>query len=80
MIELRNRDSHDVLGIIDEEQLQFLIDHLEETETEDRDYWIDENTLEMLEEEGADPELLRILRKALGEEAEGVEVEWDRRR
>ena len=43
--------------------------------TEDRDYWIDAPTLQMLEEHGADETLLDILRRALGTKA-GVNVRW----
>jgi hypothetical protein len=75
MIELRNSESDRVLGTINEDQLQFLIDHLEETEASDRDYFIDAPTIEMLEEEGADPGLVALLRGAVGD-GEGLEVRW----
>jgi hypothetical protein len=42
---------------------------------DDRDYWIDAATLEMLEESGADAEILHTLGGALGTR-EGVNVRW----
>ena len=40
-------------------------------------FGINRDTLDMFEEEGADPALIEVLRKALGEREE-MEVEWRR--
>ena len=77
MIELRDKDTGGVVGNITEAQLQFLVDHLEEESRDDRDYYINQTTLEVFEEEGADPELVAILRKALGSREE-MEIRWSR--
>jgi processive 1,2-diacylglycerol beta-glucosyltransferase len=77
MIELRDADSGAVLGSVTEAQLQFLIDQLEEESTTDQDYYFDDQTLTMLEDDGADPGLLALLRRALGGR-EGMEVRWSR--
>lgn len=77
MIQLHDKQSGDVLGEINEVQLQFLIDELVEEDDKDKDYYIDGPTLEMLESAGADTELLGVLRSALGDRS-GMEIEWKR--
>jgi processive 1,2-diacylglycerol beta-glucosyltransferase len=77
MIELRDKDKGTVIGSISEEQLQFLIDQLEEESEEDTDYYINRVTLEMFEKRGIDPQLLDILRRALGQR-DDMEIEWSR--
>ena len=74
---LRDKESGQFLGKISEEELQFLLDQLEEESEEDTDYYIDADTIDFLEEEGAPPSLLSLLRSALGER-EGLDVEWVR--
>ncbi len=75
MIQLRNKDTSAPIGEITEEQLDFLIDMLEEEDSEDQDYWIDELTLQYFQENGGDPALIKLLQDAIGE-SEGVEIEW----
>ena len=64
-----------VIGEISQTQLQFLIDQLEEEHDADRDYYIDRDTLAMFEENGCDPQLLLLLRDALGDD-DSIDVEW----
>lgn len=64
------------IGTITAEQLQFIMDHLEEEGLEDQDYAITPMTLAYLEGEGADPALLEMLRKALGDREE-MTFAWD---
>jgi hypothetical protein len=63
------------LGTIDEAQLQTLIDLFEEEDSEDRDYYVDQATLEYLQDSGADTGLVALLRPHV-EQAEGIEIEW----
>ncbi len=77
MIQLYDNETGAPLGAITEEQLRFLTDQLEEESPEDRDYYLNEPTLEAFEEAGADPALLTLLRKALGEREE-MEIRWAR--
>jgi hypothetical protein len=49
---------------------------VEESRT-DQDYYLTSATIDMLEEDGADQELLRILRGAL-KGREGMDVRWAR--
>jgi len=77
MIRLYNNDTGEKVGEIADEQLQFLIDHLEEESLEDTDYYLERATVDMLENQGADSRLLAVLRRALGER-EAVEIRWSR--
>jgi hypothetical protein len=77
MIELRDKDTGAFLGTITEAQLQFLIDQLEEEDSEDTDYYINQATIDMFEQRGADAQLLNLLRKALGN-GDGTEIRWSR--
>lgn len=73
---LINKDTGAVIGAITAEQLQDLIDLLVEESATDRDYYIDQTTIEYLEDEGADADLLTMLRAVVPEEGEGIEIEW----
>ena len=75
MITLSLKDTGEFLGTIVEADLQVLIDQLEEENEKDTDYYVSPMTIELLERGGATPDLLRILRKAVGD-SEGVEVVW----
>jgi processive 1,2-diacylglycerol beta-glucosyltransferase len=77
MIKLSEKDTGILLGTITEAQLQFLIDQLEEESTEDTDYYINQATLDLFEDVGADTNLLVLLRQALGTR-EGMEIQWSR--
>jgi hypothetical protein len=74
-IRLYIKDTTTALGEITAEQLQELVDLLEEEEADDQDYYIDADTLAYLEEEGADPALLELIRPHVRED-DGVEIEW----
>jgi anti-anti-sigma regulatory factor len=72
MIKIYNSGTGELIGDINEEQLDFLIEQLEE-EAEGENYYVDLSTIDYLEESGADEELLALLRKGLGVE-EGIEI------
>ena len=74
-IELYEVETGRSLGEIGEAQLRQLFDLLEEESEADRDYWIDEATLDLLTERGADAGLVARLRDALGARA-GFDVGW----
>jgi len=63
--------------MITEEQWQILVDQLEEEAGDDQDYYVNEATIEMLEEAGADEGLLLLLRNALSGRTE-MEIRWSR--
>ena len=77
MIELREVERDTNLGTITEEQLKFLVDALEEESTEDTDYYISGDTIDMLEEDGADAQLVGLLRRAL-DGRDGMDIRWSR--
>ena len=77
MIQLHDVQRGTVLGTITDAQLQFLVDALEEESRTDQDYYISAPTLDMLEEDGGDPELIAMLRAALAGR-EGLDVRWTR--
>lgn len=75
MINLFEKGTNKPLGTINEEQFQFLVDQLEEESLEDRDYSISSTLLELFDSEGADPELVSLLREALGGRDE-IDIVW----
>jgi processive 1,2-diacylglycerol beta-glucosyltransferase len=77
MIHLHDIEANQPLGTISDEQFQFLVDQLEEESPEDQDYYLNRDTLLHFEEVGADPELVVLLRTALGNRDE-MEIRWAR--
>jgi nucleoid-associated protein YejK len=76
MIVLIREDDGSVVGKIDEAEFQVLVDQLEEESEGDTDYYITAQTIEMLQDRGADQTLVSLLEKAVGD-SEGVEVSWN---
>lgn len=77
MIQLYDAERGTRLGAISEEQLRSLTDELEEESATDQDYYLTPATIDMLESDGADPELIRLLRAALAGR-EGMDIRWAR--
>jgi processive 1,2-diacylglycerol beta-glucosyltransferase len=78
MINLFEKGTNTPLGSISEDQLQFLMDQLEEESLEDQDYAITSMLVDAFESEGgADPELVSILRTALGGRDE-IDIVWSK--
>lgn len=63
------------VGDVNEDQLDFLVDNLEEEWSDDKDYYLNAAMIDGLETKGADNELVGLLRKALNGN-EDVEVLW----
>ena len=78
MVTLRDKDTGAFIGDISDDDLEFLVEEMEEESNDDSDYYIDADTIEMLEEDGAPQSLLGMLRTALADR-DGMEVEWSRR-
>jgi hypothetical protein len=74
MIQLFNKRNGEPIGPINQAQLQFLIDQLEEESMEDKDYAITSMALDYFEEIGGDAALIKMLRTALGANDEIVIV------
>jgi processive 1,2-diacylglycerol beta-glucosyltransferase len=77
MINLYEQGTNQQIGSLSDEQLQFLIDQMEEESLEDRDYAITRMTVDFLEAQGGDPELIALLRSALGGREE-MTIRWSR--
>ncbi len=77
MITLSLKEGGTFLGTIDESDLQRLQDQLEEEHSMDTDYYVCPSTIDLLEEGGASPGLVQLLRGAVGG-SEGVDVCWRR--
>ena len=69
------KDSGRLLGTIDENDVQLLVDQLEEERRQDTDYYIDQDTIVLLAESGASLGLIQLLRDAVGE-SDGAEISW----
>ncbi|MBP6633872.1 MAG: hypothetical protein KBG28_31675 [Kofleriaceae bacterium] len=76
MPKLLRLDKEAEIGEISKDQLAFLVEQLEEEHDEDRDYYIDKATLELLADNGCDPELLALLEKAIGDDDE-MDIAWE---
>lgn len=77
MINLRDKETDQSIGSISEDQLQYLLDQLEEEWSEDQDYAITPMLLDLFEGQGTDPELVALLRNALGGRDE-MNIVWSR--
>lgn len=73
---LYNKETGALIGPITADQLRDLVDLLVEESSDDRDYYVDRDTLDYLEENQADPALLQLLRAHVPEEGEGIDIEW----
>ena len=67
---LIDSEKEEEMGIITDDQVQFLIDNLAEEGVEDEEFYIDEDVLAFLAENGCDEELLSLF-------AEGLEGRTD---
>jgi len=65
MYKLINLARTEEVGVVTEDQLQFLVDNLEEKGIEDQDYYVDEDILSFLAENGCEGDLLTMLTEAL---------------
>lgn len=74
-VRLEDKETHQHIGDITDEQLDFLLTHLEQESAADRDFYIDSATIDLLAERGGAPALIELLRKALAGR-EGMDVAW----
>jgi hypothetical protein len=63
-----------MLGTITEAQLDFLAENLEEEFDEDEEYFLFQDTIEYLRDQGADDSLLSLLEEALAGSPDGADV------
>ena len=77
MVDLFNVETNQLIGTVDDADLQALADALEEESSDDNDYFINADTVDMLAGQ-ASANLVELLRAAVGT-SDGVEVRWVRR-
>lgn len=70
-------DNGETLGQLTDKQVQFLIEMLEEEDSDDQEYYIDADTLELFSDNNCDPELLAMLEGALDDGEDGVDIGWE---
>ena len=75
MINLHDKNTQELIGEINEKQLQFLIDELVEEDSADQDYYINRDQLDQLEKKGGDETLIQMLRDALGTK-DDMDIIW----
>ncbi len=68
-------DTGDEIGTISDAHQAFLVAQLED-DNDDTDYFIDRETLDLRSDNGADPELLAVLEKGLGDDDE-MDIAWE---
>jgi hypothetical protein len=69
-------DTGDDIGPINDSQLKFLVEQLEEEHDEDEDYYVDRDTIEVMSDNGGDPELIGLLEKAMGDD-DHMDIAWE---
>jgi hypothetical protein len=77
MPRLYDKKTNALLGELSETDVDCLVDVLEEEDSKDVDYFIDLDTVDILEDNGASQQLVKILRTAIGA-TEGVDVRWEK--
>ena len=77
MVDLFNVETNQLLGTVTDADLQALADALEEESSDDNDYFINADTVDLLDGQ-ASSTLIELLRAAVGS-SEGVEIRWERR-
>lgn len=75
MIKLIDMQNNQEIGEISQSQLDFLIGQLEEESARDRDYYINSQTLDYFAQQGADADLIALLRNALGNRTD-MDIRW----
>jgi len=61
-------DTDDDIGTISEAHKAFLVAQLEDDDEDDTVFQVDRETIELLSDNDADPDLLALLEKALGDD------------
>ena len=75
MIKLHDKNSQELIGEINEKQLQFLKEELVEEDSTDQDYYINRDQLDQFEKKGGDKTLIQMLRDALGNR-DDMDIIW----
>lgn len=76
ILKLINAESREQIGQISQAEIDFLVDIFEEESLEDSSYFVNQDTIDMLEVRGADPDLIASLRQAVAG-TDGIEISWE---
>jgi hypothetical protein len=76
MLKLYDKSTGKYLGRIEEEEMQFLRDNLEEESLTDVDYYLNRTTFDLLKEEGMSENLEKLIETAMGNKNE-VEIRYE---
>ena len=71
------KDGNRDLGAISDADVKVLIDELEEEDMADTDYFIDSDTVDILEASGASKAMVAMLLAAIGD-SDGIDVRWEK--
>lgn len=77
MITLRDTETGATIGTVTEADLEVLVHALEEESSTDRDYYIQPETIDLLERSHASDQLIALLRMAIVGR-DGIEIAWSR--
>lgn len=69
-------DTDKEIGEIADDQLKIIVKQLEDEHDQDDEYFIDQDTLELLSDNNVDPEVIAMLEKALGDD-DDMTIAWD---
>jgi hypothetical protein len=72
MVRLYESDTNRLCGTLSDRQYEVLAEALEEEDLEESECAISAETIELLEDQGVEPDLLELLRTALGDKPEVV--------
>ena len=76
MYKLNNKSTGALIGEIDDTQRQFLMDEMEEEDSEDQDYYLNRDLMDLFEHKvDSLISLVAMLKKAFGDKEE-LEIEW----
>lgn len=76
MPRLYNKQTGALIGQVTDADIRSLVDQLEEEDVRDVDYFIDGNTIDLIEGAGGSASLVALLRSAVGK-SDGIEVRYE---
>jgi processive 1,2-diacylglycerol beta-glucosyltransferase len=77
MVKLYDNSTGQYLGRIEDEDLQFLIDNLEEESLTDTDYYVNRGTLALLKEKGMNEDVAKLIEGAM-EGNDEIEIRYEK--
>ncbi len=77
MFKLYEKGTGQYLGRIEDDQLRFLMNNLEEESLTDADYYLNRATLDLLKEKGLSEELAKMIEGAMGDN-DDVEIRYEK--